>query len=160
MTINLYKKEVVSKFVVELGSLLSIRISQYHRKFKNDDEIKFFNQFIICPDKDDYDGDQIEYAANARQHFEENIDVGFSYFELVNLRLTSEKSIEYCFTCYPDFLEKEFQDDGLAFGLIGDKITFYHQSMIELLESYGDDTWTPIIRDVQAEISFGSLKRS
>ena len=153
MTTNLYKKEVVSEFVAELGSLLSIRISQYLRKFKEDDETKFFNQFIICPYQDDYDSDQIEYPANARKHFEQNIDVGFSAFELTSLSLTPEKSIEYSLQCYPDFLEKEF-------GLVGDKITFYHQSMIELLESYDDETWRKIIRDVQAEISFGTLKKS
>ena len=160
MTINLYKKEIVKEFVAELGTLLSIRISQYIRKFKQDDETKFFNEFIICPFQDDYDRDYIKYPANARKHFEEKLDVGFCYLELSGLALTNEKSIEYSLTCHPYFLEEEYDGDSLDFGLVGSIITFYHQSMIDFLEQYDDETWKNIIRNVQKEISFGTLKRS
>jgi len=160
MTINLYKKEIVKEFVAELGTLLSIRISQYHQKYRENDETKFFNEFIICPYQDDYDRDIIKYPAIAKKHFEDNFDVGFSYFELSHLALTNQKSIEYSLTCHPYFLEEEYDGDSLDFGLVGNKITFYHQSMIDFLEQYDDETWKNIIRDVQKEISFGTLKRS
>jgi len=32
--------------------------------------------------------------------------------------------------------------------------------MIDFLEQYDDETWKNIIRDVQKEISFGTLKNS
>jgi hypothetical protein len=160
MTINLYKKEIVKEFVAELGKLLSIRISQYIRKFKQDDESKFLNEFIICPYQDDFDRGQIQYPANARKHFEEKLDVGFSYFELSGLSLTNEKFIEYSITCYPVFLEEDYEGDSLEFRLVKDKINFYDQSMIDFLEDYDDEIWKIIVRDVQKEISFGTLKRN
>ena len=160
MTINLYQKEIVKEFVAELGALLSIRISQYHRKYNQDDDTKFFNEFIICPHEDDDGRDIIKYPSIARKHFEEKLDVGFSYFRLSGLSLTNEKSIEYWLTCDPYFLEEEYEGDSLDFGIVGDKITFYHQSMIEFLESYDDENWENIIRNVKKEISFGTLKRS
>jgi hypothetical protein len=160
MTINLYKKDIVKEFVTELGTLLSIRISQYLRKFKEGSESKFFNEFVICPFEDDYDRDYIKYPANARKHFEDNIDVGFSNFMLTHIGLTNDKSLEYSLICFPNFIDKDYEGDSLDFGLVGNKITFYHQSMIDFLENYDDNTWKNIIRDVQKEISFGTLKRS
>ena len=160
MTVNVYQKEIVKEFVAELGTLLSIRISQYHRKYNEDDETKFFNEFIICPFQDDYDSNMIEDPAIARKHFEDNFDVGFSCFELSHLALTKEKSIEYSLSCYPNFLEKDYSGDSLDFGLIGNKITFYFQSTIDFLEQYDDETWKNIIGDVQEEIIFGTLKKS
>jgi hypothetical protein len=160
MTMNLYKNDLVKKFVDELGTLLSIRFSQYIRRFKEDDESKFLNEFIICPYENAYDLDYIKYPAFARKHFEDNIDVGFSYFELSKVSLTRDKSIEYSLTCFPEFLDKDYDGDSLDFGLVGDKITFYHQSMIDFLEEYEEATWKKLILDVQKEISFGTLKRS
>jgi len=160
MTTNLYKKEIVKEFVAELGTLLSIRISQYIRKFKQGDESEFFNQFIICPTENNYDRDFIEYPAMARKHFEENLDSGFCYFQLSDLALTNEKLIEFSLYCDPWFLEEEYDGDGLDFGLIGNEITFYDQRFIDILEQYDDNTWNSLIRNVQKEISFGTLKIS
>lgn len=160
MTTNLYKKDVVSEFVRELGTLLSIRIAQYHRKFKQEDDTKFLNEFIICPHQDDYDRDLIKHPAWARKHFEDNLDVKFSSFELSNVGLTKDRFIEYSFSCYPDFLEENYDGDSIEFGLTENKIVFYHQSMIDFLEQYEDEVWKKIIRNVQGEISFGTLKRS
>jgi hypothetical protein len=160
MIVNVYQKEIVKEFVAELGTLLSIRISQYHRKYNEDDATQFFNEFIICPYPDDYDRHIIEDPAIAKKHFDDNFDVGFSCFELSNLGLTKEKSISYFLTCTPYFLEKDYDGDNLDFCLIGNKITFYDQIMIDFLESYDDETWKNIIGDVQEEIIFGTLKKS
>lgn len=158
MTVNIYKRALVKEFVDELGTLLAIRISRYHRNFNKSNEIEFFNEFIICPSDDDDGEDLIRNSARIKKHFDKNFVTGFSQFQLAGLSLNSQKEIEYALNCYPDFLEEDYQGDSIAFALAGKAITFYDQYPIDLFEEFGDEVWSKLILDVKKEISFGSLK--
>ena len=160
MTTNVYSKPLVKIFVEELGTLLSIRISQYLSKYKENSEAKFLNEFIICPYFEDFDRDLIRYQASARSHFEENLNIDFSHFELNHLSLNIDMKVEYSLQCYPYFIDDEIDFDGLYFGLVGNKITFYHQDMIDFLETFDDDIWNKLTRELRKEISIGTLKNS
>ena len=160
MTTNVYSKPLVKEFTEELGTLLSIRISQYLRKYKNDSEAKFINEFIICPYFEDFDKDLILYPASARSHFEENLNINFSHFELNHLSLNIDMKVEYSLQCYPYFIDDEIDSDALDFGLVGNQVTFYHQDMIDFLETFDDDIWNKLTRELRKEISFGTLKNS
>jgi hypothetical protein len=160
MAANIYKKQIVEEFVNELGKLFSIRIAQYIRKFRDNDEGKFINEFIICPPWEFYDEDLIRYAALARKDFEENLNIKFCQFDVTNVAFRSDKFIEYYFAFFPHFLDEENDEDYLRFSVVGNKITFRHQSMIDCLESYEDADWRSVILKVQNELILGTMKSS
>jgi len=160
MSSQIYLKSSIKHFVEELGNLLSIRISQYLHKYKNGSEANFINQLIMCPHFEDYDIDYIHYPALTRKHFEENLNIDLTYFELNQLHLKSDMKVEYSFSCYPYFIEDEIEANALEFALVANQITFYDQDMINFLETYGDDVWNKLTQELRKEISFGTLKNS
>ena len=154
MSTNTFKNELVAEFVNELGTLLSIRISQYISKHKNGSETNFLNEFLIFPHLEDFDNDYIRHPAMARNHFEENLNAGFDYLVLIDIRLDSNKNLEYYFAWYAEYFEPEY----VSFGLNGKLVLIDEQETIDFLESQKDDFWEKMIKDVQKEISFGTLK--
>jgi len=158
VTKNTFKNQLVAEFTNELGTLLSMRIFQYISKYKEGDESKFLNEFIICPyDNDnDYDRDYIRYPAMARRHFEEKLNVEFGYFELNGIKLDSNKNLEYYLTWFTE----DFQDEYIGFGLNGKQITFDKQETIDFFETLTNDFWRKMIKDARKKISFGTLKNT
>ena len=160
MSTNIYKNKLVESFAVELGVLLSIRVAEYIRKHRNGNEFAFLNEFIICPHIEDGDYKIAQYAKSAKQHFDNNINIKFSIFELVHIAVTDQKQIEYSFQCYPDFLDENYDGDFVDFGLVGKNITFYTQWMIDMLEEYDDDCWNKVLVQLKQELMFGTLKNT
>ena len=154
MSTNTFKNELVAEFVNELGTLLSIRISQYISKHKNGSETNYLNEFLIFPHIDNFDNDIIEYPAMARKHFEDNLNVGIDYFSLIHIRLDSNKNFEYFFAWFAEYLEPDYAN----FVLNGNQILIDEQKTIDFLESLPKEFWEKMIKDVKKEISFGTLK--
>ena len=160
MSTNIYKNKLVESFAVELGVLLSVRVAEYIRKHHKGNEFAFLNEFIICPHIEDGDYEITKYAVQAKQHFDKNINIKFGGFELVHIAVTDQKQIEYSFQSYPDFLDENYDDDLLDFGLVGKDITFYTQGMIDMLEEYDDDCWNKVLIQLKQELMFSTLKNT
>lgn len=160
MSTNIYKNKLVESFVVELGVLLSVRVAEYIRKHRNGNEFAFLNEFIICPQVDDGDYKITNYAMQAKQHFDKNVNIKLGSFELAHIAVTDQKQIEYSFNCYPDFLDENYNGDFVDFGLVGKNITFYTQWMIDMLEEYDDDIWNRVLVQLKQELMFGTLKNT
>ena len=160
MSTNIYKNKLVESFAVELGVLLSLRVAEYIRKHRNGNEFAFLNEFIICPQVDDGDYGITQYAMQAKQHFDKNINIKFGGFELAHIAVNDQKQIEYSFNCYPNFLDENYDGDLLDFGLVGKDITFYTQWMIDMLEEYDDDCWNKVLVKLKQELMFGTLKNT
>jgi hypothetical protein len=152
------QNESLSNFVTELGKLLSIRISQYHRKFYGGNEYEFFNRFIVCPCDEESDGYIIGELYRLKQHFDANLGVVFTKIYLSNLYLTCDGKVQYCLTFEPDFIDTTGDIEFIDFTLLGDKISFLGQQIVEVLESFSEESWTKVVRVVQKELSFDSLK--
>ena len=160
MSTNIYKNKLVESFAVELGVLLSVRVAEYIRKHHKGSEFAFLNQFIICPQVNDGDYGITKDAVQAKQHFDKNFNTKFGGFELVHIAVTDQKQIEYSFQSYPDFLDENYDDDLLDFGLVGKDITFYTQWMIDMLEEYDDECWNRVLVQLKQELMFGTLKNT
>ena len=160
MSTNIYKNKLVESFAVELGVLLSVRAAEYIRKHHKGNEFAFLNQFIICPHLEDGDYDDVRYALSAKRHFDNNINIKFSIFELVHICITDQKQIEYSFQCYPVFLDENFNEDFIYLSLVENKIHFGEQWMIEMLEEYDDDCWNKVLVQLKQESIFGTLKNT
>ena len=89
-----------------------------------------------------------------------NLNINFSHFELNHLSLNIDMKVEYSLQCYPYFINDEIDSDALEFGLVGNQVTFYHQDMIDFLETFDDDIWNKLTRELRKEISFGTLNNS
>ena len=160
MSTNIYKNKLVESFAVELGLLLSLRVTEYIRKHRKGNEFSFLNEFIICPHEQDSDYEIAQYAKSARQHFDKNINIKFGGFELAHIAVTDQKQIEYSFNCYPSFIDENYDGDFVNFGLVGKDITFYTQWMIDMLEEYDDDCWNKVLVQLKQELMFGTLKNT
>ena len=160
MSTNIYKNKLVESFAVELGVLLSVRIAEYIRKHHKGNEFAFLNQFIICPQVDDGDYDDVRYALSAKQHFDKNFNINFGGFELVHIAVTDQKKVQYSFHCYPNFLDENYDDDFVYFSLIEKKIFFGDQWMIDMLEEYDNDCWNKVLVQLKQELMFGTLKNT
>ena len=156
MTNQKFKNVLANEFLLEFGSLLSIRISQYLTKYMNGSESKFINDFIICPHIEDYDIGFLKSPANARRHFEENLNIGFGYLEINGIRLDANKNTEYDLALMSEY----FHDEITYITLKNKDVEFLEQHVIDLIEALPDDILKAMIKDVQKEISFGTLKNT
>jgi len=154
-----FQNEVLVEFVEQLGTLLSIRINQYIRKYHGGSESIFFNQFVVCPDDDSRsDNKLLKYPAASRNHFVENLNLRFTNIELSNIALTNDKKIQYSLTCYPEFIVDEYDGDYLEMTLVENKLTIEGQIMINILENSSHVTFKSLVKKIQQEISFETLK--
>ena len=160
MTEEATKKELTQKIIEELGALISSRISRYHYKFQKDDEVRFFNNFIVCPDEDMDGDDLLSYLLSRKLHFDEFVDIGLEHFELKNIFLTKDRSsITYCFSWIPVGVCTIDNPVFLYFQLEKTKIHFPDPSAIIFFEGLEESFLIDILKTIRKEISFGTLSR-
>ena len=152
--------QFINEFIKELGVLLSIRIAQYHRKYMH--EIEFLNLFIVCPAIDlilkDIKNYNFSQTLVQQVHFEDNLNIELIYFELDNICLNKDKQIVYTLTFRPFFLNKKYDKADLTLELTGNEIIFFDDRAIDVFEEYTDDVWKKVIKKIQMELTFGTLK--
>jgi hypothetical protein len=140
-------------FLDNLGKLLESRIMRFHEK--NGGEVEFFNNFVIVPQQDGFEFDDINSAAQLRNHIEHALGIKFLQVDLLGLLLTQNKEI-----CYRLFIIiKHIEDDiePVFMNLIGNEIVKCDTGGLESLENLGTEIWTEINKQLDAEISFGTL---
>jgi hypothetical protein len=154
------KKELTQKIIEELGVLISSRISRYHYKFHKNDEVMFFNKFIVCPDEDMDGDDLLSYGLANKLHFDEFVDIGLEHFEIRHFFLTKDRSsITYCFSWIPVGICTIDNLVLLNFQLEKTKIHFTDPSAIIFFEGLEESFLIDILKTIRKEISFGILSR-
>lgn len=151
-------KELTKKIIEELGGLISRRISRYHSKFFEDDEVKFFNNFVVCPDEDDDEYNLISDLVDRKIHFDDCLDIGLEGLFLQRLDLTKDRaSIIYSFSWMIFHVSKNDKPVFLKFELVEEKIYFPNPSAIKFLECLEENFLIDLLKAIRKEISFGTL---
>jgi nucleoside-diphosphate-sugar epimerase len=81
----------LGKVIEEFGILISRRISRYHSKYYEDDEVKFFNNFVICPEQDPNGNELLADLVERKIHFDDCLEIGAEVLFLKNLSLTNHR---------------------------------------------------------------------
>jgi hypothetical protein len=151
-------KELTQKIIGEFGILISRRISHYHSKYYEDDELKFFNNFVICPDQDPDRNVLLADLVQRKIHFDDCLEIGIEVLFLQNLALTKDwAAIIYSFSwmIFPFF---EYDEPVfLEFELEKDKIHFPDPSAIKFLEGRERTFLIDLLKAIRKEISLGTL---
>ena len=134
----------LNKFIKELGRLISIKISSYHKKYNNGIETSFINPFIYCPYEGEFGTEFIRSAARTRQRFEEHLHTELFDIGLNCIGLTKNRDIEYSFHCDIYFAKKE---DGelLEFTLVGQVINLENQESLQYLNNIDDEIFDRLL---------------
>ena len=158
MKFDATNKELIQDIIEELGRLISIRISRYHSKFNDDDEIKFLNSFIVCPNEDTDGDDLLSYLLARKLHFDEFIDIGLAHFELQHVYLDRDmSSISFSISWLPVGFCTIDNPVFLSLQITKDKIHFPNPSDIIFLESLEESALINLLKVIKKEISFGTL---
>jgi len=151
-------KELTQKIIEELGGLISRRITRYHSKFFEDDEVKFFNNFFVCPDEDDDEYNLIGELVDRKIHFDDCLDIGLEGLFLQRLDLSKDRaSIIYSFSWMIFHLSKNDKPVFLKFELVKDKILFPNPSTVNFLEGLKETFLIDLLKHIRKEITFGTL---
>ena len=158
MTEEPTNKELTQKIIEELGGLISRRITRYHSKFFEDDEVKFFNNFVVCPDEDDDEYNLIGELVDRKIHFDDCLDIGLEGLFLQRLDLSKDRaSIIYSFSWMIFHLSKNDKPVFLKFELVKDKILFPNPSTVNFLEGLKETFLIDLQKHIRKEITFGTL---
>ena len=158
MTEEPTNKELTQKIIEELGGLISRRITRYHSKFFEDDEVKFFNNFVVCPDEDDDEYNLIGELVDRKIHFDDCLDIGLEGLFLQRLDLSKDRaSIIYSFSWMIFHLSKNDKPVFLKFELVKDKILFPNPSTVNFLEGLKVTFLIDLLKHIRKEITFGTL---
>ena len=158
MTEEPTNKDLTEKITEEFGILISRRISHYHSKYYEDDEVKFFNNFVICPDEDPDGNELLADLVQRKIHFDDCLEIGIEVLFLQNLALTKDwAAIIYSFSwmIFPFFEHDE--PVFLEFELEKDKIHFPDPSAIKFLEGLERTFLIDLLKAIRKEISLGTL---
>ena len=152
------KKELTGKVIEEFGILISSRISRYHSKYYEDDEVKFFNNFVICPEQDPNGNELLADLVERKIHFDDRLEIGEEILFLQNLALTKDWSaIIYSFYWMIFPISNDDEPVFLEFDLVKDKIRFPDPSALKFLESRDSTFLIYLLKQIREEISFGTL---
>ena len=158
MTEEATNKELAQKIIDEFGILLSSRISRYHSKYYEDDEVKFFNNFVICPEEDPNGNELPADLVERKIHFDDCLEIGEEVLFLKNLALTKDRSaIIYSFYWMIFPVSNDDEPVFLEFELVKDKICFPDPSAVKFLESRDSTFLIYLLKQIRKEISFGTL---
>jgi len=153
-----FKKELTNKIIEDFGILLSSRISRYHSKYYEDDEVKFFNNFVICPEEDPNGNELLADLVERKIHFDDCLEIGEEVLFLKNLALTKDRSaIIYSFYWMIFPVSNDDEPVFLEFELVKDKIRFPDPSAVKFLESRDSTFLIYLLKQIRNEISFGTL---
>jgi hypothetical protein len=153
-----FKKELTNKIIEDFGILLSSRISRYHSKYYEDDEVKFFNNFVICPEEDPNGNELLADLVERKIHFDDCLEIGEEVLFLKNLALTKYRSaIIYSFYWMIFPVSNDDEPVFLEFELVKDKIRFPYPSAVKFLESRDSTFLIYLLKQIRNEISFGTL---
>ena len=152
------KKELTGKVIEEFGILISRRISRYHSKYYEDDEVKFFNNFVICPDQDSDGNELLADLVERKIHFDDCLEIGAEVLFLKNLSLTKDWAATiYSFYWMIFPISKNDEPVFLEFELLKDKICFSDPSALNFLEGLEMTFLIDLLKHIRKEISFGTL---
>lgn len=155
-----FKKELTNKIIEDFGILLSSRISRYHSKYYEDDEVKFFNNFVICPEEDPNGNELLADLVERKIHFDNCLEIGEEVLFLKNLALTKDRSaIIYSFYWMIFPISNDDEPVFLEFELVKDKIRFPDPSALNFLEGLEMTFLIDLLKHIRKEISFGTLSR-
>ena len=158
MTEERTNMELAEKILEEFGVLLSRRISRYHSKYYDGDEVKFFNNFVICPEQDPSANELLADLIELKIHFDDCLEIGGEVLFLQNLALTKDWSaIIYSFYWMIFPFSENDEPFLLEFELVGDKIRFQDPSASKFLEGRESTFLIHLLRQIRREISFGTL---
>jgi hypothetical protein len=153
-----FKKELTNKIIEDFGILLSSRISRYHSKYYEDDEVKFFNNFVICPEEDPNGNELLADLVERKIHFDDFLEIGEEVLFLKNLAFTKYWSaIIYSFYWMIFPISKNDEPVFLEFELLKDKICFSDPSALNFLEGLEMTFLIDLLKHIRKEISFGTL---
>jgi hypothetical protein len=153
-----FKKELTNKIIEDFGILISRRISRYHSKYYEDDEVKFFNNFVICPEQDPDGNELLADVVERKIHFDDFLEIGEEVLFLKNLALTKDWSaIIYSFYWMIFPISNNDEPVFVEFDLVKDKIRFPDPSAEKFIESRESTFLIYLLKQIRKEISFGTL---
>lgn len=153
------KSSLISQLKSEFASLLTTRVNQYHHTHYS--EVEFLNNLITCPIEDCWDKDDIRVPMRAIAHFLENINIKFLSLNTLHISLNSELSPQYHFLSYPTFINDDScYDEELYITYCNGGVTYdsSESAFDSLLSKFNNEELLSFIKDLQAEISFGTLR--
>ncbi|MBT8528308.1 hypothetical protein G6711_02755 [Polynucleobacter paneuropaeus] len=152
------KDTLINEFKTGLAVLVKIRIDAYHRNHVSQQE--FINTLITCPPEDCFDRDFIRTPMRAIKHFLDNLEIKFASMETAYIQLDKNLKVEYTLCCEPTFLGEECIDDYFEINYRDSAIDFGSSDAYfdECLLKMDEEKLCNLIKQVQGEISFGTLK--
>mgnify|MGYP000049284964 FL=1 len=149
----------VEKFFNLFEKLLRIRITNYIRTHHADYEARFLNQFfVVAYDAVDFDTDMLRDTYIAKKHFEENLNIKFTQVELDMVSLDDNRDTVYHLSCYPDFLEEDYDGDYFRFGFGKDGLSIEGKHQFDNLHITSDEQWEVINKRIEQELYFDTLR--
>lgn len=152
-------KPQVESFFKLFEKLLRVRIKHYIRTHHSDCEAHFLNQFfVIAYDENDFSTDLLRETYAAKRHFEEHLNIKFSQLELDLVSLDDSKEVFYQFSCYPNFLQEEYDGDYFYFGFGKDGVSVSGKHQIDNFHTASDEQWEIINKRIEQELYFDTLR--
>lgn len=153
-----YNSSLILQLKSELASLLETRVNQYHHKHYS--QVEFLNNLITCPIEDCWDKDDIRVPMRTIAHFLENLNINFLSFCTLHISLNSDLIPQYHFTSYPSFINDDScYDEEIYITYCNGEVIYdsYDSNFDNLLSNINSEELLRFIKDLQAEISFGTL---
>ena len=152
------KEILINEFKTGFSVLVKIRIDAYHRNHVSQRE--FINALITCPPRDCFDRDFLKTPMRTINHFLENLDIRFTYIDTADIELDENFKIQYKLYFQPNFLDEDCFDDYCQINYCDSAIDFGSSDAYfdEYLLKMGEEELCSLIKELQGEISFGTLK--
>jgi hypothetical protein len=150
--------DVVAEILIELGTLLKMRIDSYLTHNYEGVQANFFNEFIICPGDYVTDGMTDCFKEFVRspmlklKDFNSKLAISRFHAELTNLSLTKMGTISYGFDIiFPSEGQEYDQDDRFYLTLNGSEIDI-DKDNLEIINWGDKETLERLLGDVKLEI--------
>lgn len=152
------KETLINEFKTGFSVLVKIRIDAYHRNQISQHE--FINSLITCPAEDDYHPDHLQTPMRTMNHFLANLNTEFAYFDFARIDLDQNFNLQYEMVCYPSFFEEDYEGDYIEINYRDGVVAFgaFDEYLNEFLLKMSEEKLSNLIKQIQGEISFGTLK--
>lgn len=94
----------------------------------------------------------------AKKHFEEHLGIKFTQVELNMVSLDDSNDVVYHLSCYPEFLDEDYDGDFFHFGLGKDGLSVAGKHQIDNLHITSDEKWDIINKRIEQELYFDTLR--
>lgn len=152
------KETLINEFKTGFAVLVKIRIDAYHRKHMSQQE--FINSLITCPAEDDYSYDYLKTPMRTINHFLTNLNIEFAGFDMARIDLDKNFNLQYEMICYPSFFDEDYEGDYIKINYCNGVVVFgtFDEYLNEYLLAMSAEKLTHLTKQIQSEISFGTLK--